>query len=111
MQFDHDLIKTLRVTAETALATAQACLEIVGQVQQATEENKWVPLDVAADALGEGISAEMLKERCVDGRFRYGRDFINTSDGKRGNYLVKVAAVRKFFETDPAKRPPLKRIV
>ncbi|GAB4380458.1 MAG: hypothetical protein Kow00121_36730 [Elainellaceae cyanobacterium] len=109
MQIDPELIKTLRLTAETALATAQTCLQVVERLQQAAEEDKYIDLDTAAKALGEGISADMLKDRCTDGRFKHGVHYINTSDGRRGNYLVKVAAVRKFFETDPSRRPLPKR--
>ncbi len=102
---DPQFIQTLKATAETALATAQACLQVANQLQHESEQNKWVTLETAAAALGD-ISTGMLKDRCDDGRFKYGTHFINSSDGKRGNYFVKVSAVRKFFETDPAKRPP-----
>jgi hypothetical protein len=101
---DSEYLKILKITAETALATAQACLKIAEQLQAEADENKYVSLETAAIALGEGISTEMLKDRCVDGRFRHGLHFINSSDGKRGNYLIKVSAVKRFFETDPAKR-------
>ena len=74
-------------------------------MQREQAENKYVSLDDAAAALGPGISPEMLKERCIDGRFKYGVHFINTSDGTRGHYLIKIGPVRKHFETPPAKRP------
>lgn len=106
---DPTLIESLKLTAESSRATAEACLKAIELLQQAQEENKFVPLDDAAAALGSGISAEMLKERCNDGRFVHGKHFINTSDGKRGNYLIRVAAVRKYFETEPSRRP-LRRV-
>ncbi|MFM7426843.1 MAG: hypothetical protein ACKO7W_17905 [Elainella sp.] len=108
---DRELIQSLKLAAETSKAVAESCQNLIEQMQQAQSEQQWMALDDAAAALGPGISPEMLKERCTDGRFTYGVHFINTSDGKRGNYLIKVAAVRKFFETDPAKRPPLRRVV
>lgn len=106
---DREILESLRQSAEAAKATAEACLHVVRLMEKAEQENQYIPLDEAADRLGSGISPEMLKERCTDGRFKYGIHFINTSDGKRGNYLIRVAAVRQYFETDPAKRP-LRRV-
>jgi len=100
---DPAYLQALKATAETALATALACSKVADQLQRELDENKYLSLDEAAAALGS-ISADMLKERCINGKFRHGTHFINTSDGKRGNYLIKLGAVRKFFETDPAKR-------
>lgn len=102
---DPDLTESIKLIALTAKATAEACLKVVSHLQQVEQENQWMSLNEAADRLGSGISPEMLKERCTDGRFKYGLHFINTSDGKRSNYLIRVSAVRKYFETDPAKRP------
>lgn len=102
---DQNYIAALKLTAESNIATAQALLKVAEQLQAESDANKWVSLDVAAAALGD-ISVGMLKDRCDDGRFKHGVHYINASDGKRGNYFVKVSAVRKFFETDPAKRPP-----
>jgi hypothetical protein len=101
---DQQYLETLHATAQAALLTAQSCLKAIELAQIEANENKWVTIESAAAALGDGISVDMLKERCTDGRFKYGLHFTNTSDGKRGNYLVKVSAVRKFFETPPEKR-------
>lgn len=111
MRVDPTLLESLQQSAQTALKVAETCLAIVVQAQREQQESQWMSLDEAAERLGPGISPDMLRERCQDGRFRHGVHFINTSDGKRGNYLVKVATVRVFFETDPARRPPLKRVV
>jgi hypothetical protein len=104
---NDNYFETLRATAQAALLTAQSCLKAIELLQTEANENKWVTIESAAAALGD-ISENMLKQRCEDGRFKYGVHFINSSDGRRGNYFVKVSAVRKFFETDPAKRPPVK---
>jgi|GEM_PF-2729281 len=106
---DQTYLEALKATAETALATAQACLKLIEQQQRDFDENKYVSLESAATALGDGISANMLKERCADGRFKHGVHFVNSSDGTRSNYLIMVRAARKYFETAPAKRPLAKR--
>ena len=111
MNIDPLLLNSLVSAAETAKATAEACLTVFEQLRKEVEENQWVSLNDASAALGPGISAEMLKERCLNGRFKHGVHFINTSDGERSHYLIKVAAVRKVFETDPAKRHPLNKSV
>jgi hypothetical protein len=107
---DQQYLESLHATAQAALLTAQSCLKAIELLQVETEENKYLSPESAAAALGD-ISPDMLVERCRDGRFKHGREFINSSDGKRSNYLIKPSAVRKFFETDPAKRSPLRRVV
>jgi hypothetical protein len=104
---EKEYLESLHATARAALLTAQSCLKALELVQTEADDNKWVTLEAAAAKLGD-ISVGMLKERCDDGRFKHGREFINSSDGRRGNYFVKVSAVRKYLETDPAKRPPAK---
>jgi hypothetical protein len=104
---DKEYLESLHATAQAALLTAQSCLKAIELLQVGEDDNKWITLEAAAAKLGD-ISVGMLKERCDDGRFKHGREFINSSDGKRGNYFVKVSAVRKYLETDPAKRPPVK---
>jgi len=106
---DQTYLEALKATAETALATAQACLKLIEQQQREIDENKYTSLESAAAALGDGISANMLKERCANGSFKHGVHFINSSDGSRSNYLIMVRAVRKHFETEPAKRSLAKR--
>lgn len=104
---EQEYFESLKLAVETAQAVAQTCLKAIELKQAEADQNKWITLESAAAALG-GISVGMLKDRCDDGRFKHGIHFINTSDGRRGNYFVKVSAVRKFFETDPAKRSPVK---
>lgn len=107
---DPELVESLRQFAEAAKTTSEAYLIAIKMIQTAAQEDQWMPLDEASRLLGTGISPDMLKERCTDGRFKHGVHFINTSDGKRGNYLVKVSAVRKHFETDPSRRPPRRSV-
>lgn len=105
MTINPEILESLRQSAEAAKTTAEACLNAIKMLQQAEQENRWVTLDEAADRLGSGISPDMLRERCIDGRFKHGVHFINSSDGRRGHYLIKVATVRRYFETDPSRRP------
>lgn len=109
-QIDPEFIKALLAAAESSKAIADACYKVAERLQQEADENKYISPESAAAALGEGISPNMLKQRCTDGRFEHGEHFIDSSDGIRGNYSIKVVAARKFFETPPAKRPPPKRV-
>lgn len=102
---DRDYIAALKLTAQTNFTMGQALLKVAEQMEREIGESKWVSLDTAAVALGD-ISERMLKERCIDGRFTHGKEFIDTSDGNRPNYMINVSAARKYFQTDPAKRPP-----
>jgi hypothetical protein len=109
IEIDKELLESLRDTAQAALLTAQSCLKAIELIQAESKADTYVTLETAASLLGEGISIEMLKERCADGRFTHGKEFVNTSDGGRSTYRIKVKAVRKFFETHPSKRVPPSR--
>jgi hypothetical protein len=102
-------LDTVKKSVETALLVAQTALQVVNQLQQDANENKWVPIDEAVAVLGSGISERMLRERINNGMFKYGTHYINTSDGDRPNYCFRVASLRRFFETHPANRPLPKR--
>ncbi|MBD2076420.1 hypothetical protein H6F86_21545 [Phormidium sp. FACHB-592] len=84
-------------------ANARALLLVAERLKLEASENQYVSLKAASAILG-GITSAALRERCKDRRFTYGVHFIDTSDGDRPNYLVKPAALRKYFETDPAER-------
>lgn len=91
--------------AEAARVAAQTAMQLAEQLRLESDENKWVPPDDAIAAIGSGISRKMLVDRVKDGRFRHGVHYIDSSDGDRANYLFRIASVRKFFETQPEKRP------
>lgn len=105
MQNDSSHWDAIRAAAQSNIQIGQALLRALEQAELDRQENQWISLEAAAAQLGE-ISAAMLKQRCKDGRFKHGIHFINTSDGDRPEYLVKLSAVRRYFETDPARRPP-----
>lgn len=113
---NEDLLMVLQLAIQATESTSLALrstLEALNQQRRQQDEDKWTSLTEAATALGSGFSADMLRERCNDGRFKYGTHFINSSDGPRANYLIRVAAVRKYFETEPEKRSSakLRRVV
>ncbi|MBD2019407.1 hypothetical protein H6F43_04310 [Leptolyngbya sp. FACHB-36] len=102
------ILETALKAAQSAVIAANAALEALNQRKQEADENRWISLSEAVAALGPGFSIDMLRERCTDGRFKHGTHFINTSDGSRPNYLLRVASVRKYFETEPERRSPTK---
>jgi hypothetical protein len=54
---DRQYLEALRAAAESSLATAQACLKAIEYLEREREENKWVTLERAAEALGDISSA------------------------------------------------------
>lgn len=105
-----EALNAIREIALANLATANAVLKMVDEMSLQQKLNQFLPLEDAAKLVSSGVSSEMLRERCKDGRFKYGVHYVNTSDGDRPNYLVKPSAVLKFFEVPPEKRPlPKKR--
>lgn len=69
-----------------------------------TPEPKWV--SPAEAAIHTGLSAWQIRERIRDGRWRHGREYIDTSDGNQPRYRINVAAVSRFAATPPEKRHP-----
>lgn len=91
---------------KTLSALAQTALKLAEKIGAELDENRWVTLDQAAISLGEGISPGLLREKIRSGCFEYAKHYIDTSDGERPSYAVKVAALREYFETHPSERRP-----
>ena len=69
-----------------------------------TPEPKWVSPTEAS--VYTGLSPWQIRERIRDGRWKYGREYIDTSDGTQPRYRINVAAVSRFAATPPEKRHP-----
>ncbi|MGF1518139.1 MAG: hypothetical protein ACFCVB_10090 [Nodosilinea sp.] len=98
-----NLIKQLLLTHQQV---AEAIAQVLTQKQLAATEQKWVPLEDGAAALGPAFSAAKLREDINTGWLKHGKHYINTSNGKRPNYAVCVAALRKLYATPPEQRRP-----
>ncbi len=94
-----------KAIAEIALKNTEAVLALTEQIVEEITEHKKPPLSLEKAAAQLGVTADMLKDRIKDGRFRHGVHYIDTSDGLKPNYLVYVSAVRKYLNTEPARRP------
>ncbi|MBD2261413.1 hypothetical protein [Pseudanabaena sp. FACHB-2040] len=103
-----DTAQTIALLLETAAAQqklAEAALEMARDLQRQTQEHQWVKLTEAALMLGSAFTAGKIGDDIKAGLFKYGRDYINTSNGVKPNYAVKVARLRKVYELEPEKRP------
>jgi hypothetical protein len=92
------------------LATNQQVAAAVAQLLEQRKHQKaaqqWVPLEDGAAALGPAFSAAKLREDINAGWLTHGLHYIDTSNGKRPNYAVCVAELRKLYATPPEKRRP-----
>jgi hypothetical protein len=104
----QELIQTLATTAAAAQATAIACQSLLEQIQAESAEG-WVSAAIAAEALGGALSADSLCTRAREGWFKYGREYVDTSTGRRPHYGFKVSALRSWLETKPERRSPPKK--
>jgi hypothetical protein len=54
--------------------------------------------------MGSAFSARKILDDLKAGFPKHGTHYINTSNGNRPNYAVKVAALRRVYESPPEKR-------
>ncbi|MEP0907534.1 hypothetical protein NC969_18640 [Leptolyngbya subtilissima ST-M1] len=69
-----------------------------------TRNEPWVPVEDLVTALGSAFSVRKIDGDRRAGYFKYGRDYINTSQGTRPTYAFRVGAVRQVYQTPPEKR-------
>ena len=98
-------IETQKQLAEAIIKLAPILAQ---DVTSQINENKWVSTEEALLALGNGISGETLRSKAREGKFTYGKEYIDLSEGKCPSYAWKISAIRKYFAVHPAKRPPTK---
>ena len=99
----------LRILQDTILVTQQLISTVATQLEELNRERSeqsWVPLEDGAAALGKAFSAAKIRDDIKAGFLRYGRDYIDTSNGSRPCYAVKIAALRKVYGTPPEQRKP-----
>lgn len=85
---------------------AAALAQVLDQKQAQAAEQRWVSLEEGAAALGPAFSAAKIREDINAGWLKHGLHYIDTSNGKRPNYAVCVAALRKLYATPPGQRKP-----
>ena len=109
---DVNQAKVLNIL-QTAIAAQQelnqAILQQLAVLQADKAETQWVPLEEGAKSLGPAFSARKLLEDIKAGFLQYGTHYIDTSNGSRPTYAVKVAFLRKVYEIPPEKRRQYKR--
>ncbi|MEL6780082.1 MAG: hypothetical protein AAFO06_22845 [Cyanobacteria bacterium J06597_16] len=82
----------------------QAILQQLTDLQSNKAEAQWVSLEEGAKALGSAFSSRKILEDLKNGFLKHGTHYINTSNGQRPNYAVKVSALRRVYESPPEKR-------
>ncbi|MEM6452778.1 MAG: hypothetical protein AAF703_20975 [Cyanobacteria bacterium P01_D01_bin.105] len=90
------------ITSQQALN--QAILQQLIDLKAERAETQWVSLEEGAKAMGSAFSARKILEDLKAGFLKHGTHYINTSNGQRPNYAVKVAALRRVYESPPEKR-------
>jgi hypothetical protein len=98
-----DELEAIKAVTAATISLNSAIQHLSQLLQRRHQEQALLPLEEAADQL-VGVSRDMLLDRIRDGRFKYGVHYVNSSDGERPTYLVKLAAVRAWFDKPPEKR-------
>lgn len=82
----------------------QAIAELMTELQAEKSQNQWVSLEEGAKVMGPVFSARKILDDIKAGYLKYGTHYIDTSNGNRPTYAVKVNALRKVYEIPPEKR-------
>lgn len=88
----------------------QAILGQLTALQLEKAEAKWVSLEEGVNSLGPAFSTRKVLEDIRAGYLEHGSHYIDTSNGSRPTYAVKVRALRKVYEIPPEKRQQYKRL-
>jgi hypothetical protein len=101
-----DELNVINQVLSTNQQVVAALAQIIDQKQAQASEQQWVSLEDGATALGPVFSAAKIREDINAGWLKHGVHYIDTSNGKRPNYAVRVAALRTLYATPPEQRKP-----
>ncbi len=101
---DNQIWQTLQNAIAAQQQINQAILEQLRELTKQSSEVQWVSLEDGAKAMGPAFSSRKLLEDIKAGFLKHGTHYINTSNGNRPNYAVKVGALRRVYEQPPEKR-------
>ena len=104
---DFNQAKMLEVIHSALLAQQeqnQASAQLMAELQAEQAEHQWVSLEDGAKSLGPIFSARKILDDIKAGYLKYGTHYIDTSNGNRPTYAVKVGALKKLYESLPEKR-------
>lgn len=109
---DFNQAKVLQILHSAIMAQQelnQAILDQLSDLRAEKSETQWVSLEEGAKALGPAFSARKILDDIKEGYLKHGTHYINTSNGTRPTYAVKVKLLRKVYENPPEKRQIYKR--
>lgn len=101
------MAETLKVLAEALQAQQQlisVILEEVETLRRDKQDDKWIGLKAAVEQLGPAFSSRKIADDIKAGLMKHGIHFIDTSNGAKPVYAVKVSALRKLYGLPPEKR-------
>jgi len=68
---------------DLAKAIIQLAPVLANDIQVEVNESKWVSPSEAVMALGSGVTQRILRDKITSGRFPYGKEYVDLSDGDR----------------------------
>ncbi|MEM9091316.1 MAG: hypothetical protein AAGC93_21580 [Cyanobacteria bacterium P01_F01_bin.53] len=107
MMTDFNQAKVLQILQSAISAQQelnQAILNQLANLQAEKSETQWVPLDEGVRFLGPAFSSRKILDDIKAGYLKYGVHYIDTSNGNRPTYAVRVSSLRKVYEIPPEKR-------
>lgn len=97
-------IAVLQQTAQALTLQVQGVMAAIEMLQKESALQEFHPPAKAAELAGRGISTSKIEKDRIDGWFKYGRDWIDTSNGIRPSPRYCPAALQRFYDTPPEQR-------
>jgi hypothetical protein len=97
-------IAALHQTAQALTLQVEGVMAAIAILQKESTLQEFHPPAKAAELTGRGISPRKIENDRADGWFKYGRDWIDTSNGTRPSPRYCPAALQRFYDTPPEQR-------
>ena len=97
-------IAALQQTAQALTLQIEGVMTAISILQKESTLQEFPPPAKAAELTGRGISPSKIEKDRIDGWFKYGRDWIDTSNGTRPSPRYCPAALQRFYDTPPEQR-------
>ncbi|MEM6251281.1 MAG: hypothetical protein AAF821_00020 [Cyanobacteria bacterium P01_D01_bin.156] len=99
-----DVLKILTDALQAQQKLMVAILKEVEELRTEKQSDQWITLTAAAKELGPAFSPRKLAEDIKAGVMEHGTHYVDTSNGSKPKYAVKLSTLKKLYALPPGQR-------